>query len=91
MKQWGSKEANRIFQEQDVGAVLGLLEDSKRINRFLSLNACISDEGWHPLSREEFDAFLDKLAFQKMEDDGFGKMYDVAEIDEWDLDESNSD
>ena len=86
MKEWGNREVNRIFQEQDVEAVFNLLEDSKRIHRFLLLNACISDEGMHPLNREEFDSFLDTLAFQKAKDEGL-KLYDVAKIDDWDLDE----
>lgn len=38
-----------------------LKADSKRLDKFLFLSACISDEGYHPLSREEFDECLERF------------------------------
>ena len=33
MSEWGEEEVNRIFQEQDVEAVLELLADKKRLDK----------------------------------------------------------
>jgi hypothetical protein len=43
-------------------------EDSKRVDRFLYLNICMNDEGWHPLSRDEFDTTLDTFEASREEE-----------------------
>jgi hypothetical protein len=35
--------------------------DSNRLDRFLYLNICMSDEGWHPRNRDEFDTILENV------------------------------
>jgi hypothetical protein len=43
-----------------------LRADKERLDTFLFYGACISDEGWHPQSREEFDEMIEKFRAEQL-------------------------